>query len=119
MVDSIFMKLESNRFESFSIDSWSLKIILVLLLTIYHFYLGSLLNKFKLEQTSVHNAINLHHELPKGHRRIPGGPAIPGCKDERIYSIAAALSHYKIEFPLDSLPKLKTYVNATSETFYI
>ena len=27
-----------------------LKLILVLLLTIYHFYLGSLLNKFKLDQ---------------------------------------------------------------------
>ena len=27
-----------------------LKLILVLLLTVYHFYLGSLLNKFKLDQ---------------------------------------------------------------------
>ena len=83
-----------------------------------HKLLYLLQDKFKLEQSSVHNAINLHQELPKGYRRIPGGPPIPGCKDERIYSIAATLSHYKIEFPLDSRPKLKTYVNATSETFY-
>ena len=73
---------------------------------------------FKLEQENVHNAINLHRDLPKGHRFIPGGPPIPGCKDERIYSIAANLSHYKIEFPLDSSPKLKTYVNVTSERFF-
>ncbi len=83
-----------------------------------HKLLYLLQDKFKLEQSSVHNAINLHQELPKGYRCIPGGHPIPGCKDERIYSISATLSHYKIEFPLDSRPKLKTYVNATSETFY-
>ena len=73
---------------------------------------------FMLEQANVHHVINLHRELPKGYRRIPGGSPIPGCEDERIYSIAATLSHYKIEFPLDCSPKLKTYVNITSEIFY-
>jgi len=83
-----------------------------------HKLLYLLEDAFKLEKANVHNAINLHRELPKGHRRIPGGPPIPGCKDERIYSIAANLSHYKIEFPLDHSPKLKTYVNVTSERFF-
>jgi hypothetical protein len=72
---------------------------------------------FQLEQANVFNAINLHGKLPKGYRRIAGGPPIPGCEDERIYSIAATLSHYKIEFPLGSSPELKTYVNLTSERF--
>ena len=73
---------------------------------------------FKLEQSNVSDVMNMHRALPKGKRRIPGGPVIFGCEDERIYSIAATLSHYKIEFPVDSSPKLKTYVNITSETFY-
>ena len=73
---------------------------------------------FKLEQSKVRDAMNLHRALPKGRRRIPCGPVIPGCEDERIYSIAATLSHYKIEFPIGSSPDIKTYVNITSETFY-
>ncbi len=36
-----------NQLSSFWLQ---LKLILVLLLTIYHFYLGALLNKFKLDQ---------------------------------------------------------------------
>lgn len=73
---------------------------------------------FKLEPSHVRDAMNLHGALPKGKRRLPGGSGVPGCEDERIYSIAATLSHYKIEFPIDSSPELKTYVNVTSETFY-
>ena len=83
-----------------------------------HKLLYLLQDTFMLEQANVHHVINLHRELPKGYRRIPGGSPIPGCEDERIYSIAATLSHYKIEFPLDCSPKLKTYVNITSEIFY-
>ena len=83
-----------------------------------HKLLDLLQDAFKLKPANVDNVKNLHRELPKGHRRIPGGSPIPGCEDERIYSIAATLSHYKIEFPLGSAPELKTYVNLTSETFY-
>ena len=80
--------------------------------------LHRLQEEFKLEQSNINDVMNLHRELPKGKRRIPGGPLVFGCEDERIYSIAATLSHYKLEFPIDSSPKLKTYVNVTSETFY-
>ena len=74
---------------------------------------------FKLDQENVYDAVHLHRSLPKGERHIPGGPVFPGCEDERIYSIAAKLSHYKIEFPIASAPKLKTYVSIASETFYV
>ncbi len=72
---------------------------------------------FKLEPSHVRDIMKLHRALPKGKRRIPCGPVIPGCEDERIYSIAATLSHYKIEFPIGSSPEIKTYVNIASETF--
>ena len=80
--------------------------------------LNLLQDAFKLEQANVHDVMHLHRSLPKGKRRIPGGPVVLGCEDERIYSIAATLSHYKIEFPIGSSPQLKTYVNVVSETFY-
>lgn len=82
-------------------------------------FLRLLQDAFKLEQSHVRDVMNLHRALPKGKRRLPGGSVVPGCEDERIYSIAATLSHYKIEFPIDSSPELKTYVNVTSETLYI
>ena len=75
-------------------------------------------DEFKLEQTNVQDVMHLHRSLPKGKRRIPGGPVVLGCEDERVYSIAATLSHYKLEFPIGSSPQLKTYVNVMSETFY-
>ena len=71
---------------------------------------------FKLEHSHVRDIINLHRALPKGKRRIPCGPVIPGCEDERIYLMAATFSHYKIEFPIGFSPEIKTYVNIVSET---